>query len=196
MPPEICGNGIVEGEETCDDGNDIPDDGCQECAKDSLIFISSESYVGSEMGGLWGADQRCRNLAAKARIPRALTFKAWLSTADMSAADRLIQSPGRYVLVNGLVVAQNWAALTSDTLDLENPITVDEQSITRENAVWTGTMETGIAAPGTDFCGDWDAESGLGKFAGFGVSTSVDATWSYIEDSECLGEGRIYCIEQ
>lgn len=194
MQPAICGDGIVEGEETCDDGNDIPDDGCQDCAKDSIIFISSESYYPYEMGGLIGADLRCRNLAGKAGLPRALTFKAWLSTAAVSAADRLVHSPGRYVLVNGLVVAQDWMALTSGTL--ENPISVDEQSMTRENAVWTGTLETGEPAPGTDFCGDWDAESGLGKSAGFGVSTSVDATWSYIEDSECNAAGRIYCIEQ
>lgn len=194
MPPAMCGNGIVEDGESCDDGNDIPDDGCQECAKDSIVFISSESYDGSEMGGLIGADLRCRNLAGKAGLPRALTFKAWLSTAAMPAAERLVHSPGRYVLVNGLVVAQNWTVLTSGTL--ENPISVDEQSMTRENAVWTGTLETGEPAPGTDFCGDWDAESGLGKFAGFGVSTSVDATWSYIEDSECNAAGRIYCIEQ
>lgn len=193
-PPAICGNGIIEGEESCDDGNQIPGDGCQECAKDSLVFISSESYKGNELGGLWGADQRCGNLAAKAGLPGALTFKAWLSTASMSAADRLIHSPGRYVLVNGLVVAQNWSALTSGTL--ENPIMVDELSMTNENAVWTGTLASGEPAPGTEFCGDWDAESGLDKFAGFGASTSVDATWSYIEPAGCLGAAPIYCIEQ
>lgn len=193
-PSPICGNGIVEGTESCDDGNDIPGDGCQECAKDSLVFISSESYVGSDLGGLVGADLRCRNLAAKAGLPRPLTFKAWLSTASMSAADRLIHSPGRYILVNGLVVAQNWDALTSGTL--ENSIMVDESSINNVGAVWTGTLPSGEPAPGTDFCGDWDAESGLDKFAGFGDSTSVDAWWSYIEPAGCLGEAPIYCIEQ
>jgi len=28
--PAICGNGIVEGNEECDDGNTQPDDGCDE----------------------------------------------------------------------------------------------------------------------------------------------------------------------
>jgi cysteine-rich repeat protein len=194
LPPEICGNGIVEGEESCDDGNQIPGDGCQECARDSLVFISSEDYAGNELGGLWGADQRCRNLAAKAGVPRALTFKAWLSTASMSATDRLIHSPGRYLLVNGLVVAQNWGALTSGSL--ENPIMVDELSMSRENAVWTGTLANGDPAPGTDFCGDWDAEFGLNKSAGFGVSTSIDATWSFFDNVDCLSAAHIYCIEQ
>lgn len=193
-PPAICGNGIIEGAESCDDGNDIPGDGCQECAKDSLVFVSSEYYKGSELGGLVGADLRCRNLAAKAGLLRALTFKAWLSTASMSAADRLIRSPGRYLLVNGLVVAQNWDALTSGTL--ENPIMVDESSMNNVSAVWTGTLPSGEPAPGTDFCGDWDEEWGGGHFAGFGDSASVDALWSYIEAAECLGAAPIYCIEQ
>lgn len=194
LPPAICGNGIVEGEETCDDGNDIPGDGCQSCAKDSLVFITSEPYKGSEMGGLLGADLRCRNLAAKAGLPRPLTFKAWLSDTTTSAADRLAHSPGRYVLVNGLVVAQDWDALTSGTL--ENPIMVDEQSMTRENAVWTGTLATGQSVPSSEFCGDWDDESGFDKSAGFGVSSSIDATWSFIDQSGCASAGRIYCIEQ
>lgn len=68
--------------------------------------------------------------------------------------------------------------------------------MTNENAVWTGTLASGEPAPGTDFCGDWDAESGLDKFAGFGASTSIDATWSYFEPAECLGAAPIYCIEQ
>ena len=126
--PPVCGNGEVEGDETCDDGNAIPGDGCQECAKDSIVFISSETYKGFSLGGLYGADQRCQSLAAKAGLENPLTFKAWLSTPEMSAADRLLHSRGRYVLVNGLVVAQDWDALTSGALD--NPIMVDEHSAT------------------------------------------------------------------
>ena len=124
----VCGNGILEADEDCDDGNATPGDGCQECALDSLIFVTSERYQGFALDGLYGADQRCRSLAAKADLPRFLTFKAWLSTPTMSAADRMLHSRGRYVLVNGLVVAQNWDALTSDIL--ENPIMVDESSQT------------------------------------------------------------------
>lgn len=49
-PEPVCGNGVVEDGETCDDGNDLPDDGCQACAKDSIIFVSSEVYQGFSVG--------------------------------------------------------------------------------------------------------------------------------------------------
>lgn len=192
--PPVCGDGEVEGDETCDDGNAIPGDGCQECAKDSIVFISSEPYQGFALGGLYGADQRCRGLAAKAGLENPLTFKAWLSTPAMSAADRLLHSRGRYVLVNGLVVAQNWDALTSGVL--ENPIMVDEHSMTQDTLAWTGTLASGQPALGSEFCEDWDDDPGLLKFGGVGVSASTDVLWSYLGDEVCDAELRLYCVEQ
>jgi cysteine-rich repeat protein len=190
----VCGDGAVEGEETCDDGNASPGDGCQECAKDSIVFITSEVYQGFALGGLYGADQRCQSLAAKAGLERFLTYKAWLSTPTMSAADRLLHSRGRYVLVNGLVVAQNWDALTSGTL--ENSIMVDEKSMTQNALVWTGTLVSGQPALGSEFCEDWDDDSGLLKLGGAGLSASTDATWSFFEHNACLSEAPLYCVEQ
>lgn len=192
--PPVCGNGIIEDGETCDDGNQTPGDGCQECAKDSLVFVTSELYQGFALGGLYGADQRCRNLAAKADILRPLAFKAWLSTATMPAADRMVHSRGRYVLINGLVVAQNWDALTSG--QLENPIAVDEFSQSRDDGVWTGTLPSGQPALGSEFCADWDDVSGAFQFTGAGLSMSTDDSWTYLEPDSCMAELRLYCMEQ
>ena len=160
----VCGDGIIDGEETCDDGNDTPDDGCQQCAKDSIVFISSEVFQGFTLKGLYGADQRCRSLAAKAGLLRPETFRAWLSTPMSPAAERLLHSRGRYILVNGLVVAHDWDALTSGTL--QNPILVDEHSQTQDSVVWTGTLPNGQPAPGSEFCNDWDGEFALFISAG------------------------------
>ena len=190
----VCGNGVVEADEACDDGNATPGDGCQECATDSVVFITSEVYQGFALGGLYGADQRCRSLAAKAGLQRSLTFKAWLSTATMPAADRLIHSRGRYVLVNGLVVAQNWDALTSGVL--ENPIMVDESSQTRDDAVWTGTLVSGQPALGSEFCKGWDDDSAVFELGGVGLSAKTDANWSFFEHGGCPSELRLYCIGQ
>jgi hypothetical protein len=55
-------------------------------------------------------------------------------------------STSTYVLVNGLVVAQDWDALTSGTL--ENAIVVDEKSMTQNGLVWTGTLGSGQPALG------------------------------------------------
>jgi len=192
-PGPICGNGIVEDGETCDDANETLDDGCQYCAKDSLIFVSSDVYQGFALGGLYGADQKCRSLAAKAGLAGAETFRAWLSTATDSAADRLSHSLGRYVLANNLVVAKDWDALTSG--QLENPVVVDEYSKTQDLPVWTGTLANGQPALGTEFCGDWSDNAGL-KFGGVGLSANKDAMWSFYEQAECGAEIPIYCVEQ
>ncbi len=190
----VCGDGVVEGDETCDDGNATPGDGCQECARDSIIFITSEVYQGFALGGLYGADQRCQSLAAKAGLQRFLTFKAWLSTPGVSVADRLVHSRGRYLLVNGLVVAQSWEALTSGTI--ETTITVDEKSQTQDTRAWTGTLASGEPAAGSEFCEDWDDDSGLLKFGGTGLSVNTDAAWSFFENGPCDSEFRLYCVEQ
>ena len=193
-PGPVCGNGLLEDGETCDDGNEIAGDGCQECAKDSLIFVSSETYKGYAIGGLHGADQRCRSLAAKAGLPRPETFRAWLSTPTMSAGERLVHSRGRYVLVNGLVVASNWDGLTGEPL--QTAIMVDENSQTQDYVAWTGTLASGEAAPGSDFCGEWDDNSGKTLFGGTGLTASADSTWSFFEDDLCWSDSHLYCVQQ
>ncbi|HEY0136054.1 MAG TPA: DUF4215 domain-containing protein [Nannocystis sp.] len=190
----VCGDGVVEGDETCDDGNATPDDGCQECARDSIVFITSESYQGYALEGLYGADQRCRSLAAKAYLGRPESFRAWLSTPSMAAADRLLHSRGRYVLTNGLVVAQNWDELTSGAL--QNPIVVDESSQTKEDYVWTGTLPDGQPALGSEFCGEWKETMGFLIFGGMGRALETDGKWSFVEQGGCGLDSSLYCIEQ
>lgn len=190
----VCGDGIVEGAEGCDDGNDVVGDGCQYCARDSIIFISSASYQGFALGGVFGADQRCRSLAAKAGLMRFETFRAWLSTPTDAVVDRLLHSRGRYLLVNGLAVANDWDALVSGALD--NPIMVDEYSQTQDLPVWTGSQSNGQPALGSEFCGNWDDESKFDAFGPSGLTASVDSTWSFYEQSPCILEAPIYCVEQ
>lgn len=189
----VCGDGIVEGEETCDDMNGIPDDGCNNlCARDSVIFITSERYQG-DINGLAGADQRCRMRAALAGLSGSDTFRAWLSTAETAAADRLLHSRGRYVLVNGLVVAEDWDGLVSGML--LHPIDVDEISQTQTLPVWTGTLAEGLPAFGSEFCNGWTSSSGDFK-GGTGNSTMADATWSFFTHAGCALDLHLYCIEQ
>lgn len=189
-PESYCGDGIVDPDETCDDMNDIPDDGCKACARDSIVFITSELYQGN-INGLDGADQRCRMRAAIAELPRSETYRAWISSSTTSAAERLIQSRGRYILVNGLVVAENWDALVSGTI--EHPINVDENSQTQDYRAWTSTLFNGDAAPGANFCEDW---TGIGAQGGTGRSSMTDETWSFFGNVPCAGELHLYCIEQ
>ena len=188
----ICGDGVIDPGESCDDMNDNPDDGCKLCTKDRRVFASSAEYQGFTLEGLFGADQRCRMLAALAMLPNFGTYRAWLSDSKTAAADRITHSKGRYILVNGLVVAADWDALISGTL--ENGIDVTESSEVAGGLAWTGTLPNGQPAFGSSFCEDWDGEDDLQQ-GGAGVCEQTDALWSFFEQSYCGIEASLYCFE-
>ncbi len=195
--PPICGDGQLDPGEECDDGNDDPADGCKLCARDRFIFASSVIYQGGELNGLYGADQRCRMLAALAKLPNFGTYRAWLSDSTTAAADRLEHHRGRYLLVNGLVVAMDWDDLTDGTL--ENPINVTELSETSDDSrSWTGTLASGQPALGSSFCFDWtdDASNWDIEEGGSGIRSQTDELWSYFEQLGCGSMAGLHCIEQ
>jgi cysteine-rich repeat protein len=193
-----CGDGhVFVGKEECDDQNFDPLDGCDLCGKTRRVFITSEGYSGAIFLGIEGADQRCRSLAAQAGLPNASKFKAWLSDSRTSARERLYSGRGRYELINGLLVAKNWASLLDG--ELLHPINVTEKSETREIGVWTSTNPDGSAAEGTDHCADW-SEGELENTAFWGASSEITADWT-IADSpanpqECGSHRALYCFEQ
>ena len=193
-PPPACGDGVVDPGESCDDMNDNPDDGCKLCTADRRVFASSAEYQGFALGGLYGADQRCRMLAAISMLPNFLTYRAWLSDSTTAAADRIVHSRGRYILVNGLVVAADWDALLSGTL--ENPINVTESSgVSVGSPVWTGTLANGQPAFGSSFCDDWTEEADFFDLGGSGIRNQTDTNWSFFEQNACPSPSSIYCFE-
>ncbi len=54
----VCGNGVVEGNEMCDDGNDNPDDGCHGCQEVWQCGDSLE-YWGYFYSTVLTADEKC-----------------------------------------------------------------------------------------------------------------------------------------
>jgi cysteine-rich repeat protein len=192
-PASFCGDGNVDGDEECDDMNDDPDDGCKLCTHDRHIFASSTEWQGFTLQGLFGADQRCRMLAGQALLPNAFTYRAWLSDSQNAAADRILHSKGRYTLVNGIVIAADWDALTSGFL--ENPINVTEKSETSIGSrVWTGTLPSGQQAFGSSFCNDWDSDDDT-QLGGSGIRNQTDLWWSFFDQDDCGSEAALYCIE-
>lgn len=198
---EVCGDGVVAGEEECDDGNEEEGDACgNDCALAWKIFVTSESMFTGDINGLTGADTRCRHLAELAGVPRAMHFKALLSDSTTDAAERLHHARGWYRLVNGLPVARGWEALMSEPL--ENPVNVTEQSTTANHlSVWTGTLPGGIAVPGASHCMDWTSVSALQK-GHYGESHVVDGGWLHdpleqYNPSDCgFSAYALYCVEQ
>jgi cysteine-rich repeat protein len=128
-PQPECGNGVVEADEVCDDGNANDDVCTNTCAwgpATRIVFVTSEIYTGN-LGGLAGADAKCQSLADAAGLPG--NYMAWLSTGASSPSTRFTQSPNPYVLVNGTKVA-----------DVVGPLDGDCQGWTTSSGSWLTTL--------------------------------------------------------
>ena len=189
-----CGMICAMGTPLCSNGKCTP--------RRNFAFVSSVLYDGS-MGGLAGADLKCTTIANAAGLPG--TYKAWLSDSSTNAADRLSHSNFQYVLVDGTVVATNWAGLTSGNLlhaiDLTEkmglpPVSNGTQCGDGGALVWTGTGPSGVKQNGPSFCLDWTNNGNAG--ASFGHYTGSDLSWSQwcSSSSTCSAHAPIYCIQQ
>jgi hypothetical protein len=179
------------------------------------VFATSEKFP-ANLGGLEGADAQCQRLANEANLSG--TFKAWLSTSDVPAKDRLVQASVPYTLVDDVTqVAADWAALTACTPEdyicdgvLSAAIDTDENGApATPNAVygplaWTGTTpagETQICSSGDPCtCGDWMGAGGQVNPANF---TGTNWRWTGPSggSSNCSkytdnGGLPLYCFEQ
>jgi len=193
-PGPACGDGVMAGEEECDDANEVEADGCRsDCTREWLVFVTSEPFTAGDIKGLVGADYQCRHRATKMFLPNGERYKAWISTSEVQAVDRLYHARGPYKLVNGLQVAASWDALVSGPLD--NPIEVSELSETVSAPVFTGTLPDGTRAPDSSHCDDWTNYDG-DNFAWFGATVAVDGDWTHAYESICGGHAGLYCFEQ
>ena len=193
-----CGDGqVYAAVEECDDQNFVPTDGCHECGRTRIVFVTSDLYQPGQFMGLGGADQRCRSLAQQAGLKNFAGFKAWLSDSNTSARDRMYHGRGRYELVNGLLVADDWEALVAG--ELQNPIMATETSETQDTIVWTGTNPDGSAAEGADHCLDW-TYTGVQHAVHWGVASETSPSWTMAatdtNPTDCGGGQPIYCFEQ
>ena len=123
--PQYCGasddcQGVNAGA-TCPSGQACVDGSCELLARTKIVFVSSVTHD-ANFGGLAGADAFCQGLADAAALPG--TYMAWLSDDSGSPSSRFAQSSEAYVLVDGTVVAHDWADLTDG--DLQHPINVSE----------------------------------------------------------------------
>lgn len=169
------------------------------------VFVTKAQFNGN-LGGLLGADQKCMAAANSANLGG--TFKAWLSSSTVSASARLTHASVPYKLLNGTVVASNWADLTDGTV--QNPINVDETGVktgtTYNYAAWTATNASGNIINPNNTCKNWTsisyydaARTGLvngNMFYSFLSNSSV--YWTDVgSDSKCSGgTARLYCFEQ
>ncbi len=209
-----CGDGDLDvPEEVCDPGDPSGQgEGVVECDADCrcvgrMVFISSQKYNG-DMGGLSGADDLCREMAATFDKKHAANYVAWLSDEHDSMLDRIEHSEifanTPYVLRSGVAVAASFEALLANGPWPGIDITETYESVSNVT-VWTGTGKDGDHVSESDYCGNWNSKSdGIKAWVGRNrlVADALDydewkeqRNWTSWLSKYCDSKYRIYCFE-
>jgi cysteine-rich repeat protein len=201
-----CGDGYLynegNGMEACDDGNQVPGDGCfPNCVEGKLVFTTSAMYDGN-LGGVSGANAKCAAIASTENFGG--TFKAWISDSSDSPSTTFVQSAVPYRLYDGTKVVDNWADLIDNSLD--HAIDQDEQGNAPptmahagcyEEFVWTGTNPDSTAyLDSGNRCDDWT--SSMGNDVGTGGLHNIKTnSWTRVLCKiDCDETAPLYCFEQ
>ncbi len=158
---------------------------------DNIVFVTSTIQPGN-LGGLAGADSICQQRATAAGLPG--SYRVWLSTITVPASAHLVQSTAPYRLVDGTLIANNWADLADGTLAATINKNENNVAVTTLTSVWTGTNTSGAYAGNGD-CSNWTS-SGTGIFSSVGTTASVVAAWTLGSNQGCAASSRLYCFQQ
>ncbi len=197
------------------DAADPPDEGAVDAGSDALpngsdaaadadggtsgarkVFISSTTTSGY-MGGAAGADAICNTAAKAAGLSG--TYVAWLSTSTASASSRVSHAGGPFVLIDGTVVALDWAGLTSGALltginENEHGVAVPYSATGLTGVAFTGSDVSGNAITNL-MCFDWTQGSNTGGACGNDQSTNMWWTDEGQFGCPCNYVLALYCIE-
>ena len=157
----------------------------------ATVFVSSLTYNGN-LGGLSGADATCQSLANGAGLKG--TYKAWMSDSTASPSTRFTQLPVPYVLVNGTVIANNWADLIDGTLAA--PINISQTGTNMGvPSTWTHTKINGTAYGAANNCNNLTDSTGTYN-GSVGVIGQTGATWTNNGPMICSNLRPIMCFQQ
>jgi len=164
------------------------------CVPGRLIFVTSSVHTGN-LGGLSGADAICQARAEDAGLSG--TFRAWLSSGSLTAAQRIHHYSGpyyRFALPGTLRVADNWADLANGLNSVS--IATDENGASSGSGTyaWTGTLVTGSTDTSTTRCLDWTSADG-GQTSTRGWTSAASSDWTSNGTAACSSALRLYCVE-
>jgi len=180
----------------------------------SFFVTSAGSGKGADLGGLAGADAHCASLAEAAGVT-GKTWRAYLSTSDTDAKDRI--GAGPWFNAKGEKIADDVASLHGDANGITKQTALDEKGTVingrgdqpNRHDILTGTMPDGTKA--TDqTCGDWtmsgtEGAAMVGHHDRMGLDDSPPAkSWnsSHASRGGCSqdalkgtgGDGLFYCF--
>ncbi|RUV23513.1 MULTISPECIES: hypothetical protein [unclassified Mesorhizobium] len=180
----------------------------------SFFVTSVGSGKGADLGGLAGADAHCGSLAEAAGIT-GKTWRAYLSTSDTDARDRIGKGP--WFNATGVKIADNVASLHSDANAITKQTALDEKGEVvngrgdkpNRHDVLTGSKPDGTKIA-DQTCGDWtlsgaEGAAMTGHHDRMGLDDSAAAkSWNSSHASrggcsqEALrstgGDGLFYCF--
>ncbi|PAP94449.1 hypothetical protein [Mesorhizobium wenxiniae] len=180
----------------------------------SFFVTSVGSGKGADLGGLAGADAHCGSLAEAAGIT-GKTWRAYLSTSDTDARDRIGKGP--WFNAKGVKIADDIASLHSDANAITKQTALDEKGGVvngrgdkpNRHDVLTGSNPDGTKIA-DQTCGDWtlsgaEGAAMTGHHDRMGLDDSAAAkSWNSSHASrggcsqEALrstgGDGLFYCF--
>ncbi|MGX9181403.1 hypothetical protein [Mesorhizobium sp. BHbdii] len=180
----------------------------------SFFVTSVGSGKGADLGGLAGADAHCGSLAEAAGIT-GKTWRAYLSTSDTDARDRIGKGP--WFNAKGVKIADDIASLHSDANAITKQTALDEKGEVvngrgdkpNRHDVLTGSNPDGTKIA-DQTCGDWtlsgaEGAAMTGHHDRMGLDDSAAAkSWNSSHASrggcsqEALrstgGDGLFYCF--
>lgn len=204
-PLEQCDAGSENGSGMSDNST-VP---CEiGCTWDGRVAFASSELYDADLGGLDGADQKCRTRAQAAGLRRWETYRAWLSNGTAGPLDRFVLLPAKpYVLPTGERVADSLSDLV-----INGPgdgIRVDEfgKPLPPSSKAWTNTGPAGAPYSPVNHCNEWDSAA-FDQSARVGrshVPHEPQAQWqTWVEDRQwtswdvwkCFDSAHLYCFEQ
>jgi hypothetical protein len=156
----------------------------------NVVFVTSEK-IELRFESLDVADEKCNAAARAAGLPG--EYRAWLSTVDVDARDRLGSARG-WVRPDGVPFADTLEDIVNGRI--LNPPALDELGVEippeDDYAVATATNPFGYHAPGFD-CDDWTSGESTTMLLGGRARATTDH-WTFYSYGDCSAPGRIYCF--
>lgn len=208
-PGKFCGDHIVqEPFETCDLG---PGNGGMKGDEQGILcdpscraqqlrgFVTSAAFTG-DLGGLFGADLKCRDAALAAGLPEPERFHALLSSGSVAAKTRFkaVAASLPYVLVTGKKFADNFAALLATGPLGEGIAATETGALLYQVYVASNTAPGGERFSPDQHCQDWtSADAAFKAWIGIGAVPLDAPEWAQWQDTQAwIGTMSVHCDKQ